>query len=352
LRVPTSSLALSLALFATGLSGALPGMASAQTLTLEWKAPPACPDGESVRARAQAMLAKSAAKAQEVRAQGVVLAKSGTHLLTLRMQIDERTVSKKLEAHDCEVLGDTAAWLIAVAIDPNVAPPPPRASAGSAQGSDAANGAQKTSESPEASETEGKPTPAPGTKPEEPSKPPEPPRPARKPLPLGYAAELWGGVWVPGLAGPMASLGGRLSLDVQQLRVGLRYLHRFARQEDLAQGASSEYRADELAALACFIFTWGQRIQAGPYAALTGQRLSARARGITEAQDATRLWLGLEVGAEARIRIWRFVDGLAQLGAGVPLTARPVFQVTGLEGESGVNFFSVSASLGVGISLP
>ncbi len=344
---------LSLALCAWALLGALPGRVRAQPLSLEWKAPASCPDADSVRERAQAMLAKSAAKGQSLRAHGTVLVKNGVHVLTLRLELEAGTVSKKLEASDCEVLGDTAAWLMAVAIDPNVAPPPPRAAAGAGQPASSEKtpeSAQAQGDKTSAKNDEAAAKPPPSTQPDEARKPPEPPRPPRKPLPLGVAADLWGGLWVPGLAGPMGSLGGRLSLDVAQLRVGVRYLHHFTRQEHIEGGAHTDYRADELGAIASFF--WGHRIKGGPYAALSGQRLQASSHGITQPESVTQRWLGLELGGEARIRIWRFVEGLAQLGAAMPLTARPVFQITGLQGEIGVNFISLSANLGVGISLP
>jgi hypothetical protein len=359
--------------------------ARAQALSLDWKAPAACPNAQEVRTRALDMLAKSAPKAQSVRADGSVQRKAGKFVLTLRMSVDGHDASKKLEAPDCDVLADTAAWLVAVAIDPNVAPPKPRSPAPEPKESTG----EATTRAPAETRPEAKPETKPETKPEakleampeakpvaepepeaeakpEPEKPvppsppkperepeteqaPEPPRAPRTPIPLGFALDAWTGVWVPGLAGPMLSLGGRIGLNLRNVRVAVRYMHRFERSTSLHEDdARAEFSGDELAALAGIV--WGDRVQAGPYAGLAGERLKGSASGITNPENATRLWLTLEVGGELRARLYRFVYVLAQAGLSLPLTPRPVFQVTGLDHETSTNLLSVSANLGVGIS--
>jgi hypothetical protein len=147
----------------------------------------------------------------------------------------------------------------------------------------------------------------------------------------------------------MFSLGGRVGLNLRNVRVAVRYMHRFARTTSLSQDdAEAKFTADELAALVGI--AWGNRVQGGPYAGLAGERLKGSATGISDPQDATRLWLTLELGGELRVRLVRMVYMLAQAGLTLPLTPRPVFQVTGLDHETSANLISVSANLGVGIS--
>jgi hypothetical protein len=323
-----------------------PSRAQAQTLALDWDAPAACPDGTSVRTRALAMLEKSSTKAQAAQAEGRIETRAAQHRLTLRIEVDGQIAERKLEADDCEVLAETAAWLIALAIDPSVPPPP-------------AKPAKSPAVTPSAPEKEAQPAP----KPKDQSPPSEEAKPAtqqpaetsesavaRGPALQDLAAHALGGVWVAGLAGPMASVGGRLSLRVRGVDVGLRVNHRIVRGKSVSSETAVEFSSTELALFACRGF--GDRVRAGPCLGLAGQQLRGAGRRVDEALETSLFWLGLDLGGALHVRLWRGLELLVLSGINLPLTARPVFQVTGVGSVGEVNLVSVFANLGVGVRLP
>ncbi|MDB4991402.1 MAG: hypothetical protein JWN04_6580, partial [Myxococcaceae bacterium] len=89
---------------------------------LHWSAPPECPDAEHVRQRVASLLAGSAAAsaASAVRAAAVVTHHRSGYKLALTVKSAAASGLRTLRGADCSELSETAAWLIAVTIDPDV----------------------------------------------------------------------------------------------------------------------------------------------------------------------------------------------------------------------------------------
>jgi hypothetical protein len=335
---------------ALALSSAHPSGVRAQPqVSLAFSAPPGCPDEAHVRARVLELLAHSDTSALAIRAQGSIEPQGGTHVLALRIELSGHAVRRKLEAKDCGVLADTAAWLVAVAVDPNVKPPAQaratKAQVDRARGENPYDGppprAAKAEEPEPAQEA-----PAAGDQASA-SEPVAAPARARSPLHVGVGADLHAGIWVAGLAGPMANLGARGTVHLSVFTLGLRFSHRFARRDSLpSPGARVEFVANELALVGCAAL--GSKVRVGPCVSLDGQRLHGEASGITSPQETTRYWLGLSLGGELRWALLSDLDLVLGAGVGLPLSARPVFQVTGFGTVGEVNFVSGFANLGVG----
>ena len=95
-------------------------VASAQSFTFDWKAPDGCPSADAVRATTTGFLALSQDKTAVVRASGVVKRRGARWALQLTLDIDGQRATRELSAADCGTLSDAAAWLVALAIDPQV----------------------------------------------------------------------------------------------------------------------------------------------------------------------------------------------------------------------------------------
>jgi hypothetical protein len=99
---------------------ALAQQVSDARVTLEWRAPASCPDGNAVLAKVRALV--SAASAERVTALGVVTepAAGGRWQLTLETVQGARTWQRSLHAASCDELADAGALIIALVLDPNL----------------------------------------------------------------------------------------------------------------------------------------------------------------------------------------------------------------------------------------
>ncbi|MEZ4453297.1 MAG: hypothetical protein R3B09_27790 [Nannocystaceae bacterium] len=98
------------------------GAPSPGPVALEWEAPAGCPDGESVVLAAERLLGEVASAnpgpstGTPVRARGRIVADRGQWILTLTLEAGERVI----RSERCEPLAETAALLLAIAVDPRV----------------------------------------------------------------------------------------------------------------------------------------------------------------------------------------------------------------------------------------
>jgi len=87
-------------------------------LRLDWQAPAGCPDGAALRARVVTLVGAEAAAQARLAARAVVRAQAGRWALELDLLRPGGQDRRTLADADCHALGEAAALVIAVAIDP------------------------------------------------------------------------------------------------------------------------------------------------------------------------------------------------------------------------------------------
>ncbi|HEY8376912.1 MAG TPA: hypothetical protein VIK91_10510 [Nannocystis sp.] len=109
------------------------GLSAAQEpppgLSLEWEAPPGCPDAAAVRARVVALTGAEAAGKANLRARGSVRETDGRWTLDLELTGETGSGRRMLKAQRCEELAEAGALVVAIAVDPRAAgvvPAPPQ----------------------------------------------------------------------------------------------------------------------------------------------------------------------------------------------------------------------------------
>ena len=96
-------------------------------LSLSWRAPEGCPSRETVLAEVTRLLGRDHARAS-IHAEAAVDKSGDGHRLRVILRGDKTPRVRELTAPTCEELGDAAALILALAIDPSaVASAPPRA---------------------------------------------------------------------------------------------------------------------------------------------------------------------------------------------------------------------------------
>lgn len=136
-------------------------------------APPDCPGAAAVQRRIEALLGRALVEG-EVRVEGQVQPTAEGYVLRLRVRSGEVVDERELKARRCEALGETAALVAAVMVDPQVAesmlaPPPP-----------VPDTAENEAEQAEAEAKEAEPTTDPGEQ-SEPEPEPNDPGPTAPP---------------------------------------------------------------------------------------------------------------------------------------------------------------------------
>lgn len=100
---------------------------------LEWSVPPGCPSRPAVEAAASALLGRPLAGAPDlppgarIEARGVVAREPGGFRLDLEVRSPAGLDRRTLRDRRCDVLGESAALILATAVDPSLSPagPPP-----------------------------------------------------------------------------------------------------------------------------------------------------------------------------------------------------------------------------------
>lgn len=101
-------------------------------LSLSWRAPEGCPSRETVLAEVTRLLGRDHARSS-IQAEATVDRSGDGHRLRVILRSDKTPRVRELTAPTCEELGDAAALILALAIDPSaVASAPPRAAEGDA----------------------------------------------------------------------------------------------------------------------------------------------------------------------------------------------------------------------------
>lgn len=315
-------------------------LASAQALELDWSAPAACPDASSVRASTERLLARSHRAASVVRASGRVTRAGKRWTLLLSIDVHQRRATRNLSAESCATLADAAAWLVAVAVDPDLPPPVEDASP-------AASEAEATAEpSATPSATSNAPAQAPAPTERDGSNTTD------DLAELTWHLGVYSGAFAGGLAGPNPSLGARLSAELRGWSAELSFAHHFEMGMKLAtppQG-ESEFSAQELALAGCY--AWGSEVRLGPCAVVSLLRVQGNVDHIALPESASAFWStgGLSIALGYRgFAPWElFADG----GLWLSLSKRPRFEVEALGSVGEGASVGGRVRIGVGISLP
>lgn len=338
------------ALVVSGMIGCA-SLASAQSFALEWRAPSSCPNEAAMRSSIERLLADSQAAAAGVSAVGHVKRTGGHWTLQLTLDVQGRRATRALSAADCATLSDTAAWLVAVGLDPRVPAPttPTRedpAAASSASGATSKEQDPARTATPDAAK--GKPTASANAESSEDSREEE----RAAPSAITWHVGLFSGVLAAGLAGPNPSLGARASMEIDGLVLELSFAHHFATRMALTAtpAGQSVFSAQELALAGCY--AWGESVRVGPCAVLSGLRVQGDVERITQPQSASALWstLGAALALSYRgFTPWElFIEG----GLWLALSTRPRFEVQNIGSVGEAASVGGRVRLGVGMSLP
>lgn len=100
------------------LLAACPVASAQERLALRWDAPPGCPDQAALRAEVTRLLGGAIPEGDPVSAEGSAREVEGGYRLVLRTRMNDAPGERTLDADHCEELGDAAALILALLIDP------------------------------------------------------------------------------------------------------------------------------------------------------------------------------------------------------------------------------------------
>jgi hypothetical protein len=277
-----------------------------------------------MRARIERLLSQSRSAVREISAQARVERRADRYWLSLQLQLDGRRARRELSDASCDSLSDVAAWLVAVAIDPQL-PAPATLDAGSTPAAQVAS-PQPTAAAAAATATT---TASTANDAERPLARDAPAGPARAPE---YRIGVLGGLFAAGLAGPTGSLGVNASVVLDQFAFQLIALHHFARTlTPAAMSGRYQFASQELGLASCL--HWGERLQLGPCVGLSGLRTHAEALGIAHPRPATFLWGIAVLSFAADYALLGPVRLRMDAGIWTPFTPRPRYAVSGVVGS-------------------
>lgn len=353
--------------------------AHAQALALEWSAPSTCPKRADVERRVTALLSGPVRAALHV--VGRVKKSGALFVLQLSLEGDAYRAQRTLEAARCQSLADASAWLIAVALDPDLAgrdgPEAASKEGGAVARSprdDSSDRASATvdphaAETPAAAATTSAVTArAPALERERPtraldasasrSKPEEAPRSSSAPgrrlsfrtrvrdRPRWWRVGVFTGVWQASLPSAQASVGARAGYGLGVLLLEARGAAHLARARAIREDARVRHASQELSSALCA--QWGGRLRGGPCAALALLRSTGSVRGTTNPRRDELLWGSGGVTVQLGYNATRWLELLAEVGVMLPLTPRPRFTVEGLGEVAQAAPLSVYARVGFG----
>lgn len=349
-------------LLLTGLWLLVAGTVHAQDFELAWHAPDACPTERAVRGLVERSLRPAAEPMQPVRAVGVVVQLSRTrYRLELELSQGERRAYRQLTATTCQALAQTASVLIAMAIDPDL---------GLAQDAEPApqNDAQPTSVDAGLTPPSRPPSPAPSpsqradsdaqrrSRATKPATATAPAGPARDSFPtieirdakgrqVRFLASGYAGIADVGLPGAQALVGLLGGIAVQRFELAVALTALLPREQQLSRNGEVQLWSLESALEGRWL--WGQRVRVGPYVALAALRSHGRAENVAEAHARTLYWVLGSFGAALR---WPLVRAFALSLEGGParaLSARPRFEIAGVERASEASAWSGWGKIGM-----
>jgi hypothetical protein len=322
-----------------------PGIEPGPEVEIVWRAAPDCGSQAQLVARIEAVLGRPLGQPgdPELRVEATIVAEGDG--LVLRLAFERPVVRvRELRGRDCEALGEAAAVVLAMTIDPLLPEPEPEP--------------EPEREREREREREPEPEPEPIV-PAAPEPEPAPAKPEPEPAPagtdtaseLGLLLRLAGGVQsnaLPTLAGgPSVALGLRWRALRAEL-VGAWWLTRTASFEQTPEvGASLSLgwvapRLCGVPATARVGFPLCAGIELG------GMR--ARGLGLADARAQTLPWIAAELGAGLHVALTGPLALSLAFEGVVPLT-RPGFTVAGLGELHRTGPFALQALIGVEIEL-
>ncbi len=285
-------------------------------LTLEWKAPPACPARDDVRRRVEELLGGPVETrlGRPLRASGTVIPDGERFELRLRTEDGGLQGERVLHGASCQEVTSAAALIVALAVDPKaVAATEAQAATPPAAGVPAATAS---------------PAAAPPVAPPPPSlvPPPDHESGASVPVTFGVDADVAADLGsLPGFAvGP--SLGGALGLG--RVRFGLAatyFAPRFANAPAVTgKGTRGADVSLVVAGLSgCYLLAPGA-VEVGACAELEGGARFASGSGFDTSNDATTPWLAAGGFVDLAVPLAGPVALRARVGAVAPFGRSPV----------------------------
>lgn len=315
-------------------------------LDMRWDAPPACPDEAAVHDRVREFLQSSSANADSVRARVTVTAGKGGWAADLEMTVGELTEHRVLEDPSCDVVATATAFVVAVAIDPQLLMSEPELD------SEPEPEPEPVAEDPLPKPAESDPRVKPEVRPDPPRETSDArgdDRPRRPPARVAGAARLSGALDVGASAG--AAVGPQVtgSVLLGRWRIEVPVVVLFGRPIGVSAGA---VQTTVFAAGVRGCRELGRSALRFPICVgAEGGRFRAQARGFDEVGTATAPWFAptADVGLH-----WAFASRFAlRAGAGAVLPVlRPRFEVdnVGLVHRAGP--VALRAELGIEVRFP
>jgi len=367
----------------SGLSALLfaaPAVAASSPVKLRWTAPPSCPQAADVEREIDRLLGERSAGETPLEVTGAVRRdEAGRYRVRLEIKGEDGPSSREVDASSCAALGDAAALIIAMTIDPDAVaeiPPPKKTSPPEVPGPSEPirTSPSDVPEPPEPIRTSPPKVPEPSTPelqsrgvdvPEPPKvirtsppKVPEPPKVIRTSIPKvpepSKAMRPTFGVSAHALLDigtlPLGSLGGGAAFAVMPGRL------RFQLGADFLPSRTQHFQARPKAggdfslllghAAACVSVLSSTRMDLSPCARFEAGRFHGQSFGVETPGEASAPWVA--AGAQGRLAT-RFLTRAAlvtSLDVMVPLL-RPEFLVTGLESLHRPSPLVVRLALGV-----
>jgi hypothetical protein len=354
--------------------------AAAQPGLLEWQAPPSCERRAAVELKIRQFLGKE--PAAPLRAQVRIERARGRYHLRLVLELGTHRAERTLHAANCDELSDTVAWLIALAINPQLEPSSneAQARAGTAQEvraeaeTEAAPRGDGARDSPLPSDSEREPHGVdsqermPEARSSDAVKPVAPEASKQAARESGSAQEgrsrlsivsksserdralvlragANAGVFTGGPSGPQAALGAFIGLSLGWSHTQARFSGLLPRQVEIGPSASANIWSLMFDLTQCAL--WGQRVRAGPCLTLAGLRTMAEVRGISQPTHQAALWANTAAGLQLFWRIAHHLELSLSVSAGIPISPRPRFSVQGLGPVVAAKAWSSDARLGL-----
>ena len=332
---------------------AAPSSPQPQPASFVWEAPEECPQGEDVRADVEGHLGGSLDELplESWSVDGRVEAdREGGYRLTLTITTPDGTHERPLhDPNSCEVVSDSAALLIALALDPEAGlDEPPPTTTGSTAAGDAAT--TEPESEPPAETTKPEPPAEPPPEPEPPAPKPEPPTLERD-VPLVFAFGVAGGIdW--GTLRRVSPIGrANFAWQLPKVRVGA----------SVTSGAAPRFTLPPLSETIT-LWTWTVGVEAGPvfrvgpleFPLIGGLEVGQLVVWPRELLDPTRqqaTWAAVLVtpGIAWVPKPWLAL--VARVGGTISLV-RPSFAVEGVGTLHRPKPFGVRATVGLEFRLP
>jgi len=291
---------------------------------ISWRAPTGCPASNTVRDRVRSLLADNDGRSLTLRARGEIERSGSDYVLSLVVDVEGHRAERSLRGSDCSALTEAGAFLIALAVDPSLI------------GVQRQPAVQEPAAEPKAEESD-------ETEPEDQAG-------SRESLVrrMGLRIGVLGGVYHAGLPATQGSLGVRVGGSAGPVYLEFAAAHLFARRLDLTLGADGTLASQLLRARGCV--EWGDRLRAGPCAAITVLRsVGELSSGAQSASPGQALWLSTGLAVQVGYVVWAALEAVFDAGFDVALSARPRFEVDGLGTVATAQLVSLHTTLGLGV---